>query len=498
MRLPQSDHVDIMLVAEGTYPFIRGGVSSWIDQLIAGLPMYTFGIIFIGSSKDDYGEPLYTFPPNLKHIEVHYLFEEKSYLPKKRKGNKRAFTVLRHFYQEMRKENPEIPEAMKKISFFTKEMTMEDFLYSKESWLFMKEVYEKNCPDVPFIDYFWTLRNMHAPIWKIASIVENMPTCKLLHSPSTGYAGFLSFLGSQVRDIPFLLTEHGIYTRERKIDMMSAKWISFHVPTLLEDSPKEMNYVKEMWVQFFEKVGLLSYRSAKQIISLYPGAREIQIQHGAQKHKTEVIPNGVDMKRLNRLVEKRSDPIPKVVTLIGRVVSIKDIKTFIRAIAFAKEKIPEIQGWIVGDMDEERTYADECVAMVEAFSLQKNVLFLGFQKIDDILPKSGLLTLTSISEGMPLVILEGFAAGLPCVSTDVGSCRDLINGALDDDDIAIGSAGAVTDIANAKDLAKHYIHYLTDAQLWKKAQESALKRVTKYYRQEQFLERYQALYERMI
>ncbi|HIP21036.1 MAG TPA: DUF3492 domain-containing protein [Sulfurimonas sp.] len=498
MKLPKSKSVDIMLVAEGTYPYIRGGVSSWIHQLITGLAEYDFGIIFIGSSEGDYGDTLYDFPANLKHIEVHYLFEDKKHLPKKRNGNKKAFSTLRTFYKEIKKDYPQIPPSMKKISFFTKEVTMEDFLYSKESWYFMQEIYNKNCPDVPFVDFFWTLRNMHAPIWKIASIIENMPKTKLFHAPSTGYAGFLSFLGSHDKDVPFLLTEHGIYTRERKIDMLSAKWIKYHAPALLEDSPKEMNYVKGMWVRFFEKIGHLSYSSADSIISLYPGAKEIQHEYGAPENKTIVIPNGVDMQRLNALVKKRPTPIPKVVTLIGRVVSIKDIKTFIRAIAVAQKTIPEIEGWIVGGMEEEQKYADECVAMVSAFSLQNNISFLGFQQIDDILPKSGLLTLTSISEGMPLVILEGFAAGLPCVSTDVGSCRDLIHGALDEDDIAIGSAGAITSIANSQELAKHYIRFLEDEVLWKSAQENALKRVEKYYQQEQFLEQYRTLYKRMI
>jgi len=498
MKLPQSKAVDIMIIAEGTYPYIRGGVSSWIHQLISGLPQYRFGIIFIGANREDYGEVLYTLPDNLVHVETHYLFEIKKHLPKKRKGSHKAFLALRHFYQAISQKEPQIPEEMKKISFYTKEVTMKDFLYAKESWEFMKEIYDKNCPEVPFIDYFWTLRNMHAPIWKIASIIEKMPQTKLLHAPSTGYAGFLSFLASKAKHIPFLLTEHGIYTRERKIDMLAAKWITYHAPQLLEESPKEMNYVKTMWVRFFEKMGLLSYTSADKIISLYPGAKEIQIAYGAKENKTLVIPNGVDMKRLNALVDKRPTPIPPIVTLIGRVVSIKDIKTFIRAIAVAKQSLPSIEGWIVGAMDEEINYAKECQDMVKSFDLEQNISFLGFQKIDDILPKSGLLTLTSISEGMPLVILEGFAAGLPCVSTDVGSCKDLIYGALDEEDIMIGDAGIVTPIANPQALAKAYISLLSDENQWHKAQKNGLERVKKYYQEKQFLSRYQALYERYI
>ncbi len=259
-----------------------------------------------------------------------------------------------------------------------------------------------------------------------------------------------------------------------------------------------MNYVKTMWVRFFEKMGLLSYTSADKIISLYPGAKEIQIAYGAKENKTLVIPNGVDMKRLNALIDKRPTPIPPIVTLIGRVVSIKDIKTFIRAIAVAKQSLPSIEGWIVGAMDEEINYAKECQDMVKSFDLEQNISFLGFQKIDDILPKSGLLTLTSISEGMPLVILEGFAAGLPCVSTDVGSCKDLIYGALDEEDIMIGDAGIVTPIANPQALAKAYISLLSDENQWHKAQKNGLERVKKYYQEKQFLSRYQALYERYI
>ncbi len=497
-NIPKSTTVDIMLVCEGTYPYIRGGVSSWIHQLILGLPHFSFGIIFIGSRPEDYSDILYTLPKNLRHLEVHYLYEEKKFLPKKRKGNEKAFKALSSFYQEINSDSVKMPNELKNIDFFISKLTKEDFLYSKESWNFMKRIYEKNAPDIPFIDYFWTLRNIHAPIWKIAHIVKNMRKAKVIHAPSTGYAGFLSLLSANDKEIPFILTEHGIYTRERKIDMLSAKWVSYHTPTLLEDAPIEMNYIKQMWVKFFEKIGALTYNRANHIISLYPGAREIQIAYSAPREKTMVIPNGVDMPRLNALVKKRVTRIPKVITLIGRVVSIKDIKTFIRAIAITKKHIPDVEGWIVGAMDEEPLYAKECEEMVNSFDLKENVSFLGFQKIDDILPKSGLLTLTSISEGMPLVILEGFAAGLPCVSTNVGSCQDLIYGALDEADIAIGKAGATTPIANPLALAENYIRFLEDEVLWKKAQQNALKRVETYYQEHQFLARYDALYREVM
>ena len=66
--------------------------------------------------------------------------------------------------------------------------------------------------------------------------------------------------------------------------------------------------------------------------------------------------------------------------------------------------------------------------------------FLGFQKPDEIFPKLGLTVLTSISEALPLVMLESFASGVPVVATDVGSCRELIEGRLPEDR-ALGPAG---------------------------------------------------------
>jgi len=489
----RSDEVDIMIMGEGTYPYIRGGVSSWIHQLLVGLSEFKFGITFLGSREEDYEGILYDLPDNLVHLEVHYMFDDEHKLPHKRKGNEEAMKIIQDLYGFFKHKKDAIPKQMHDINFYMEKMPYEDFLFSDKAWSFIEEKYKENCPDISFIDYFWTVRNIHKPIWKLAEIVTYMPHVKLLHSPSTGYAGFLATLAAYDKKIPFLLTEHGIYTRERKIDMLTADWIDFKKPTLLKQ-PEESNYIQGMWVKFFERIGEFAYIKADSILSLYSGARTIQIKFGAPEEKTRIIPNAVDVDGLNALLDKRPKGVPKVITLIGRVVSIKDIKTFIRAMRITINEIPEAEAWIVGPMDEDEEYASECQNMAESLGIEKNVKFLGFQNIKEILPLSGLQTLTSISEGMPLVILEGFAAGVPCIATDVGSCYDLIKGGLDEEDIALGSAGEITSIANPSALAQEYIKYLTDEVLWKKAQKVALKRVDKYYRQESFLGAYRDLY----
>ena len=489
--------IDILLIGEGTYPYVRGGVSSWIHQLIQGLPEFNFGVLFLGSMKEEYGEVLYELPENLVYFETHYLFEESSFTNERKVKQGVGFETIEALYDWFGNQEGDMPDEARDITFYTDKVTYSDFLHSRQSWEFIRSKYKENGSDLPFIDYFWTVRSIHAPIWKIAKIIEKLPPSKLLHSPSTGYAGLLGALASYSTGAPFLLTEHGIYTRERKIDMLSADWIKFKKPALLKQ-PEELNYIKNMWVRFFEKIGHISYTRAVKIYSLFLEAREIQISFGAPKEKTEVIPNGVDVDGLKKCYLRRGESIPKVITLIGRVVSIKDIKTFIRAIRVVANEIEDIEAWVVGPLDEDPLYAEECQNMVKTLKLEKNFKFKGFQNIQEILPLTGLLTLTSISEGMPLTVLEGFAAGIPCVATDVGSCSDLINGGLDDEDIALGDAGIVTPIANPSVLAAAYIAMLSDKEKWRRSQETALKRVRKYYREDRFLERYKKAYLEML
>lgn len=497
--IDKKNQVDILFIAEGTYPYVRGGVSSWIHQLMIGLNHYRFGIVFIGSREEDYGEILYPLPENLDFLMVAYLFNHASKPPiKAMEGKKSVLKHVEYIHDWFDNHHHTLPDEIQNLDFYTKQVSEEFFLYSHRSWEFIEKKYYENGSDIPFIDYFWTIRNIHAPIWVVAKIAQAMSKkAKAVHSPSTGYAGFLGALLAFHDKIHYLLTEHGIYTKERKIDLLTNDFLSYRKFDIFK-GPEEDDAVKQMWVRFFEGIGRFSYKRADDIFSLFQGAQHIQIMYGAEKAKCQIIPNGVDVDTLAQALSKRQEGIPHVITLIGRVVSIKDIKTFIRSIGIVQRKMVDIEGWIVGPTDEEAEYYQECLAMVETFNLENNIRFLGFQNIMDVLPKSGILTLSSISEGMPLVVLEGFAAGVPAVTTDVGSCRELIYGGLNEEDRAIGSAGEVVPIANPGALAQGYLHLLLDEEYWYQCQRNGLKRVNAFYTQKQFLNTYDKLYQKAL
>ena len=68
---------DICLLLEGTWPYVRGGVSSWIHQMILGLPELTFTVMFIGGQRQAYSGRRYEIPPNVLHIEEVFLEEDR-------------------------------------------------------------------------------------------------------------------------------------------------------------------------------------------------------------------------------------------------------------------------------------------------------------------------------------------------------------------------------------------------------------------------------------
>lgn len=491
------DQADVCLLLEGTWPYVRGGVSGWINQIILGLPNVTFSVLFIGGQRESYGERHYVIPPNVKHIEEVFIEDAWQFAPRAEQaasdGSVRDLANMYRYFHHPQKPDEITGDAVLG-ALASGQLTMQDVLRSRASWEAITEGYLNHCSDPSFINYFWTMRTMQSPMVMIAEAAARMPRARLLHAISTGYAGLAGCILKRRWQCKFILSEHGIYTKERKIDLAQASWIAENADEALNSSlDPSSGYIRSMWIRFFERIGLMVYRNADPIIALYDGNRQRQVLDGADPDRTRVIPNGIDLERWNALRQTRAEGIAPVVGLIGRVVPIKDVKTFIRAMRTIVSELPEMEGWIIGPEDEDIEYAAECHSLVASMGLEKNVRFLGFQKADEIIPRLGVMVLTSISEAQPLVILEAWCAGTPVVSSDVGSCRELIEGGTAEDR-DLGQAGEVVAIADPQATASAVLRLLRNPERWQMAQTAGVARANRYYGEALMLERYRKLY----
>jgi polysaccharide biosynthesis protein PelF len=491
--LPPGQSADVALLLEGTYPFVRGGVSTWVHKLIESLPDTTFSLVFLGGRRIDHGNAAYQFPRNVVHFERHYLFEpRKGERGARFFGDGRAFQDLDLLLEHLRASDSTAldPRLVKRIALSLGGpggLSTDRFLHGDDAWEWITDNYRRDGADMSFTDYFWTMRATHIALFALADIAAHLPLARLYHSLCTGYAGFLGALLAQQRNRPLILTEHGIYTKERMIDLASAE-------AFPGDAARKRGVgARQLWMRFFQGLGKMAYSSAHCIVSLYEGNRRRQLDDGADPARTRVIPNGVDVERFAPVRERRKAEIPAVLGFIGRVVPIKDVKTFIRAMKAVVAERPDAQGWIVGPTSEDGPYSRECMQLVSSLGLVRNVVFLGFRPPEEILPSVGVTVLTSMSEALPLVLLEAFASGVPAVATDVGACRELIEGRTTADR-SLGAAGAIVPIADPEATARAALALLRDPARWSAARRSGIRRVEAYYTEAHVIGAYRRLY----
>ena len=462
----------ICLVVEGAYPYVRGGMSSWVQQLMLHMPDTEFIIQSIASDRASSAEFKYEIPENCLEIQEVYLMDD-DYVDNKQQKKLRMTAEEYDAFESLIFGDQADWDTV--INFFGNREVSLNALLTGEDFLSMAlNYYETHHERVVFTDFLWTLRSMFLPLFTILkSRVE--PTADLYHSASSGYAGIWAAMQSVLTGKPYLMSEHGIYTREREEEIIKADWVK--------------GIYKDLWIKQFRKIGDCCYGHADKVTSLYQGAREFQLSLGCPESKTLVIPNGMDPVRFADAPQKDPDDKHINIGALLRVSPIKDIKTMINAFALAKQSDPRLKLWIMGGLEEAPDYAQECIALVEALRLQ-DVEFTGVINAADYVGKMDMLVLSSLSEGQPLSVLEAFTAKKPFISTDVGNCRGLILGEFDD----YGPAGAIVPIMSETKLAKEFLRLAASEDLRKRMGEVGFRRVREFYDEDVCYQRFYDLY----
>ncbi|WP_276354074.1 GT4 family glycosyltransferase PelF [Cohnella caldifontis] len=462
----------ICLIAEGSYPYITGGVSSWIHSLIASLPEHEFIIFTIGAQEKQRGLFRYELPANVTQIKETFL---DTYLREEGEWGRRfrLTATQRDAFRSLLGGSGSVDWAEVFNLLRTKKFARAaDFLMSKDYFDVLTELCREKYSLVPFTEMFWTVRSMILPLF--LTIRHEVPEADVYHSVSTGYAGVVGGLAKQLHGKPLILTEHGIYSREREEEIIKADWVK--------------GYFKDLWIQYFYRLSECAYQYADRVVTLFGRNREIEVELGCDPGKIAIIPNGVNLAEYAD-IQKERDPAAFRIGAVVRVVPIKDIKTMIQSFAIVRREVPNAELYIIGPVSENEEYERECRQLAESLQVD-GIVFTGEVDVKDYLKRMDMVLLSSISEGQPLAVLEAMASGLPCVTTDVGSCRELLEGPDDD----IGPAGYVVPVMHYEQMAASIVKLSRNERLRHEMGRNGRERVSRRYTKEAFIESYRQLY----
>lgn len=209
--------------------------------------------------------------------------------------------------------------------------------------------------------------------------------------------------------------------------------------------------------------------------------------------KLRIIYNGVDTNIFEKIDEKRtreelrkefSVPFDSpIVGIIANLYKYKGIEYFIEAAKIINKNFPTVHFLIVG---KDFGMQDKLIHQTKSLGVENIVHFTGFREdIPQLISAMDILTLTSLEEGMPNVLLEGMAGKKPIVTTNAGGCSEVIKD---------GETGFIVPIKNSEMLAEKIMILLKDKNLQITMGEAGYQRVKEMLSVEKMVKEYSDIY----
>lgn len=479
---------DICLISEGGFPFQKGDVADWTEQLILK-QNYTFSLLCLTYTS----QPLkyvYPIPENvleIKTFSLEHLPNRVGFLQKKGPLLSDLKNPLKNFFSEQYLEG--FHEIALYFAKYRNKLGRKFLLESKEAWDLLIELY--NAWDVKgsFVDFFWSFIVLCRSFYAI--FFASFPKSKLYHALGAGYSGLMLARIKQEMNVPTLLTDHDLYGSNRKIEHEIANWFGypdyFHTPI-----QKETKTLKDLWMHYFSNATKTAAHWADAIITMHKEKQNSPLFSHADRHKIHLISRGIDVKKFTGVVkDEKGAP---TVAFVGVIQPIHDLKTFIRSISILKKQIPYLRGLIIGSLQEYPDYVEECKELVASLKLQDICIFLGDVPTDLFLSKIDLKIHTALREVPELEILRAGAAGIPIIATQTGAFREIICGHTGENP-KLGEGGAIVPLSDPVSIADAASRLLTDPNLYTACSYAIKKRIETYYQIQRVEAAYHQLYE---
>lgn len=173
-------------------------------------------------------------------------------------------------------------------------------------------------------------------------------------------------------------------------------------------------------------------RITTRLIAISPSVRaELERLRVAAAGKIVEIPLGLDLAPFIGAPERHVarerlglQQDARYVAIVGRLVAIKDVTTFLRAFALLNARRPDVHALVVGDGPERAELEELAVTL----GIGGCCRFLGWvADMPGLYAAADVVALSSLNEGTPVALIEAMAAGRPIVATSVGGVPDAVS-----------------------------------------------------------------------
>ena len=443
--------VDVAIVMESTYPYLKGGVSAVVHDIITGNPDLTFGIIHITWDSHSPLKDLYGMPDNIAWVKVLYLSMEEhqeDFLRarprdlrmnrrQRRELSRRILGALLSLAQDGQTEP--LWDLISEGLSASRRYPVWAILGTRE---FM-EAYHDMMPDLgmSMTDIFWCLRDFFSLAYAV--LAEPVPRAQVYHAHTTGYAMLLGVNAAREHGTRVLLTEHNLYVRDT-VNTLLERRLDLNV-RLTDYRTFDVTGRERMWMAWWLEMGRLCYPYAYASTYLYPRAITEANELGGDSGRAIVIPNGIVTSEFDASYAARLAAIEEIkkegadkhlwkLVYIARVVPIKGLLDMIDSVRLMVDRGLNIHLDVCGPTEHMPSYFEQCLTRIVEQGLESVITIRGTVKVRELLPEFDLFVLPSYNEGLPVVSLETMGAGIPTVSTDVGAVRSVVEDMIVTDD----------------------------------------------------------------
>ncbi|GAB6037057.1 hypothetical protein JCM15519_16160 [Fundidesulfovibrio butyratiphilus] len=206
---------------------------------------------------------------------------------------------------------------------------------------------------------------------------------------------------------------------------------------------------------------------------------------GRRDDQVSVIANGVDTVRFAPPAPEFR-PVREVVLCVARLVEDKDHKTLLQAFDLAARQRPEAELWLVGD----GPLKIRLERLARGLPSRERIRFFpGGDEMAPFYQQASVLALTSLREGLPNVILEAMASGLPVAATAVGGVPEVVEHAV---------TGLLSPAQDAEAFAASLTALLGDEERRLAMGEAARQRAVSRYSLRAMVAAHEALFDRLL